>query len=74
MARHTGWTVVIGVVVVGLPLVVAVVALRGTSWYPVLDLAMTEFRVHDVFDADTPLIGLPGRIGDYPNEGSHPGP
>ncbi len=64
----------IGVAVVGLPLVVAVIALHGTSWFPVLDLAMTEFRVRDVFGANTPLIGLPGRIGEYPNEGSHPGP
>ena len=24
--------------------------------------------------AHTPLIGLPGRIGEYPDQGSHPGP
>ena len=35
---------------------------------------MTEFRVRDVFTADNPLIGLPGRIGEYPDQGSHPGP
>ena len=35
---------------------------------------MTEFRVRDVFTGDTPLIGLPGRIGEYPDQGSHPGP
>ena len=35
---------------------------------------MTEFRVRDVFGAHTPLIGLPGRIGEYPDQGSHPGP
>ena len=58
----------------GCPLLVAVVALRGERWFPVLDLAMTEFRVRDVFTADTPLIGLPGRIGEYPDQGSHPGP
>jgi hypothetical protein len=74
MARHPGWTIAIATLVVGLPLLVAVVALRATKWYPVLDLAMTEFRVRDVFGANTPLIGLPGRIGTYPNEGSHPGP
>ena len=45
-----------------------------SPWYPVLDLAMTEFRVRDVFGRHTPLIGLPGRIGEYPNQGSHPGP
>jgi hypothetical protein len=27
-----------------------------------------------VFTSHTPLIGLPGRIGTYPNQGSHPGP
>ncbi len=60
--------------VVGLPLVVAVIALRNERWYPVLDLAMTEFRVRDVGTSHSPLIGLPGRIGEYPEQGSHPGP
>ena len=32
-----------------LPLLVAVVDLQPHHWYPVLDLAMTEFRVRDVF-------------------------
>ena len=45
---------------VGLPLIVAAIALRGERWYPVLDLAMTEFRVRDVGTSHTPLIGLPG--------------
>jgi hypothetical protein len=66
--------VLVGTAVVGLPLVVAAVALHGRHWYPVLDLAMTEFRVRDVFGPHTPLIGLPGRIGEYPDQGSHPGP
>ena len=57
-----------------LPLVVALIALRGDGWHPVLDLAMTELRVRDVFGLRTPLIGLPGRIGEYPDQGSHPGP
>ena len=56
------------------PLVVALVALRWRPWAPVLDLAMTEFRVRDVGGRTTPLIGLPGRIGDFPDQGSHPGP
>lgn len=56
------------------PFVVAAVALWTRHWYPVLDLAMTEFRVRDVGTADTPLIGLPGRIGRFPDQGSHPGP
>ena len=37
-------------------------------------MAMTEFRVRDVGGVDTPLIGLPGRIGTFPDQGSHPGP
>lgn len=56
------------------PLAVAAVALRTPRWYPVLDLAMTELRLRDVFTAHTPLIGLPGRIGSFPEQGSHPGP
>jgi hypothetical protein len=60
--------------VVVVPLVVAVVALHQDRWYPVLDLAMTEVRVRQVGGGDTPLIGLPGRIGDLPDQGSHPGP
>ncbi|MDO9174850.1 MAG: hypothetical protein Q7V62_08590, partial [Actinomycetota bacterium] len=59
---------------VAVPYVVALVALSATDWYPVLDLAMTELRVRDVFGSHTPLIGLPGRIGTFPDQGSHPGP
>jgi hypothetical protein len=60
---------------VALPLIVAAVALRRPPWYPVLDLSMTEFRVRDVGSSDTPLLGLPGRIGPRLEEqGSHPGP
>ena len=72
--RHPAWTIVIAALVVGLPLIAAVIALRAERWFPVLDLAMTEFRVRDVFTANNPLIGLPGRIGEYPDQGSHPGP
>lgn len=61
-------------VVVGLPLLVAAVVLRSRGYYPVLDLAMTEFRVRDVGSRHTPLIGLPGRVGRFPDQGSHPGP
>ena len=57
-----------------LPFVIAAVALHSRDWHPVLDLAMTELRVRDVGTADTPLIGLPGRIGVFPEQGSHPGP
>jgi len=57
-----------------LPFVIALISLATTHWTPVLDLAMTEFRVRDVFGRHTPLIGLPGRIGKFPDQGSHPGP
>jgi len=67
-------SIALATMVVALPLVVAVVALAQRRWVPVLDLAMTEFRVDDVGTSDTPLIGLPGRIGELPDQGSHPGP
>ncbi len=63
-----------GAAVVVLPLLVAVVAMLWRPWAPVLDLAMTELRVRDVGGRFTPRIGLPGRIGDFPDQGSHPGP
>ena len=73
--RWTTWNVaVIAAVAVGLPLIVAAIALHRHRYFPVLDLAMTEFRVRDVGGAHTPLIGLPGRIGKFPAQGSHPGP
>ena len=72
--RRPGWSCVAVALALGLPLIVALIALRGDRWYPVLDLAMTEFRVRDVGTSTTPLIGLPGRIGTYPDQGSHPGP
>lgn len=61
-------------VVAALPLLVAAVVLAFEPWVPVLDMAMTEFRVRDVGGRHTPLVGLPGRIGDFPDQGSHPGP
>lgn len=72
--RRRALVVLIGTLVVGFPLVVALVDLHGQQWHPVLDLAMTEFRVRDVGGAHTPLIGLPGRILPGPEQGSHPGP
>lgn len=60
--------------VVALPFLVAAVVLAGQRYAPVLDLAMTEVRVRDVLGRHTPLIGLPGRIGTFPDQGSHPGP
>jgi hypothetical protein len=74
--RASSWVIVGALLaVVGLPLVVAAVALRRPHWYPVLDLAMTELRLRDVGASHTPLIGLPGRIGpSLAEQGSHPGP
>jgi hypothetical protein len=60
--------------VAALPLVVVAVVLLWRPWVPVLDMAMTELRVRDVGGRHTPLIGLPGRIGTFPDQGSHPGP
>lgn len=56
------------------PLLLAALVLAFRPWYPTLDMAMTELRVRDVGGRQTPLIGLPGRIGDFPDQGSHPGP
>jgi hypothetical protein len=66
--------VLVAAAVVAVPLLVALVALHSPRWYPLGDLAQTEMRVRDVWSAHPPLIGLPGRIGTYPNQGSHPGP
>jgi hypothetical protein len=72
--RSRVWPIVVTTLVVALPLIVALVSLSGRRWYPVLDLAMTELRIRDVGSRQTPLIGLPGRIGTFPDQGSHPGP
>ena len=60
--------------IVASPMLLAAVLLATRPWSPVLDMAMTELRVRDVGGRDTPLIGLPGRIGNFPDQGSHPGP
>jgi len=70
----TRWALAGLVGIVVLPLVVAIVAVRRPEWFPVLDHAMAELRLRDVFTSNTPLIGLPGRIGRFPDQGSHPGP
>jgi hypothetical protein len=62
-------------VVLAVPLLVALIALRRPHWYPLLDMAQTEIRVRDISTGHPPLIGLAGRIGPFgPNGGSHPGP
>ncbi|MGZ0191420.1 MAG: hypothetical protein ACKVG5_03605, partial [Acidimicrobiales bacterium] len=63
-ARSSAGLIVLVTVGLGVPLLVAVIALAQRRWYPVLDLAMTEFRIRDVGSRQTPLIGLPGRIGE----------
>jgi hypothetical protein len=73
-AAESPWGAVAAVLLVAVPFVIAAARLATQRWYPVLDLAMTEFRVRDVGTRHTPLIGLPGRIGDFPDQGSHPGP
>lgn len=73
-----GWCrthpVLAGTLAFAIPFLVAIISIARHPWYPVLDLAMTEFRVRDVGTGDTPLVGLPGRIGRFPDQGSHPGP
>jgi len=58
----------------GVPLVVALVALRQPRWYPGMDLALTELLIRDVGTADTPTVGLIGRFYALDVRGSHPGP
>lgn len=73
--RHPDrWLLVVLWVLLGVPILLATVALRRPTWAPVLDLAMTELRVRDVGTSNSPLIGLPGRIGGGGIQGSHPGP
>ena len=55
------------------PLLVTAVWLRRHHFGPLFDVAMTEARVRDVGTVHTPLLGLPGRLGDD-KPGSHPGP
>lgn len=74
-ARRVRWRFLVGLLLLlTAPLGVAAASLREPTWYPVLDLAMTELRLRDVGTTETPLIGLPGRIGTLERQGSHPGP
>jgi hypothetical protein len=60
--------------VVGVPVVVAAIAVRSPRWYPLVDMAQIEWRVRDVGLAHPPLVGLGGRIVGHGVQGSHPGP
>lgn len=62
------------VLLLAVPLSIALGVLRQPRWYPIADLAQTELRVRDVGGAHSPLIGLPGRLGSFGSQGSHPGP
>jgi hypothetical protein len=62
------------VVLLAVPLAVALGVLHQPRWYPIADLAQTELRVRDVGGVHSPLIGLPGRLGSFGSQGSHPGP
>ena len=68
------WVAIGLVAALALPLVIALVALHAPREYPTLDMAMTEIRVRAVGTGDSPLVGLPGRIGGFGRQGSHPGP
>jgi hypothetical protein len=62
------------VVLLAVPLSVALGVLHQPRWFPIADLAQTELRVRDVGSVHSPLIGLPGRLGTFGSQGSHPGP
>ena len=73
--RTTRLVLAVLVVLAAIPLAVALGVLEDPRWYPTVDDAQTELRVRDVGTADSPLIGLGGRIGIFgPDQGSHPGP
>jgi hypothetical protein len=74
-ARHMSRLAVSGIwAAFAVGFVVALVVLARPRWFPILDLAQTEMRLRDVFTAHPPLVGLPGRIGTFQHQGSHPGP
>jgi len=71
---NSSLTVVVGLTaLLSIPLAVAAGVAHSPRWYPLYDLAMTEMRVRDVGLAHPPLVGLPGRLGGFGLQGSHPG-
>jgi hypothetical protein len=63
------------VLLLTVPLVIGLGAVRHPKWYPVWDLALTEMQLRDVGTTHTPLTGVGGRIGAPGDvQGSHPGP
>ena len=58
-----------------LPLIAACTWLYANDrWVPLYELAYTEMHVRDVGTANTRLIGLSGRLAQWPETGCHPGP
>jgi hypothetical protein len=72
--RRSGVVVGVLLLVMAVPLVLALAALRQPRWYPIGDLAQTELLTSDVLTGDTPTVGLAGRIGTVEHPGNHPGP
>jgi hypothetical protein len=72
LLRRHPWLAALPVV---LPLVVTVVAVTGTAWYPGGDFAHTELLLRALPD-HPPLIGVAARVGpgSGPDQGSTPGP
>jgi hypothetical protein len=61
---------------IAIPLVVALISVGQTHWYPTGDMAQAELHVNGFF-RHPPLVGAAGRIGDFLTpygQGSHPGP
>ncbi|HEX6166207.1 MAG TPA: hypothetical protein VFZ30_05455, partial [Acidimicrobiales bacterium] len=71
---HRALPLAVALALGGVPLLVALVAMRDPGWFPVLEYAMTELRVRDVASSHPPLVGLTGRIYGHGLTGSHPGP
>lgn len=61
------------IVIGALPLLVAVVSLSRSTWYPIGDLAQATLR-QSSFWSNPPLVGPAGRIGTFGQQGNHPGP
>ena len=71
--RESRW-VLLAFAAAALPVVVALVRLRGQHWFPSGDMAQAELHVRGIWE-HPPLVGAAGRItGDTGIQGSHPGP
>lgn len=56
------------------PLAVAVAVLHDPHWLTLDDTAQIEMRVRDVSGGHPPLLGAPGRVEAFDDDGNHPGP